>query len=426
MPQERQRFRLRISNWASLLAILFPALVMFPAPALAQWKAARAQFLQAVAQDDDAQKLIALETVGRFDNADVAQLLVRHGLTQQDMLVHREVFRILSRLTDEKGRKLVIDACRRERNWEIRVGSIYVIASYGGDYVYSKLVEALEDKKWQVRSAAVRAMAQVRKKESISVLIDRLKAEEGRVRWDLRWALQNLTGERIEPDFKAWFHWWTTNETDFKMLSSAEAEKKLSSDAEEEKKDLKTAVREGLYGPIYGERIAFLLDVSGSMTVGADDTATRIQIAKQELSKVLENQISPNTYFNIITFAEEVRPFQRGLTRAKEKNIKKALKYIDTIRAGGETNAYGALEAAFKDPDVDTIYLLSDGQPTVGEETIPEIIFQKVDELNRTRQIAINCIGFFPGFAKNQNKKEARDFLRRLALENEGTYKEIF
>ena len=81
---------------------------------------------------------------------------------------------------------------------------------------------------------------------------------------------------------------------------------------------------------------------------------------------------------------------------------------------------------AFNDPDVDTIYLLSDGSPTVGEQSIPEIITYKLDQWNRNRRVIINCIGFFPGQAQNQNKAEARTFLRNLAHKNEGFYKEIY
>ena len=106
--------------------------------------------------------------------------------------------------------------------------------------------------------------------------------------------------------------------------------------------------------------------------------------------------------------------------------IKKTTKNLGKLRAAGETNAYGALKRAFEDPDVDTIYLLSDGVPTVGDKYIPELIRLEVEEWNRDRRVIINCIGFFPGNAKNQDKAEARTFLMKLAQQNEGYYKEIY
>lgn len=389
------------------------------------WKAAKEAFLLAVSKQDDAAILQALVQVARFDNLEVAEILLRHGLPNEDITVNREVFRILTQLKDEVARKVMIDACAKEKTWELRSAAIRVVASYGGDFVLSKLEPALSDKKWQVRAAAVRAMAHMRLKRAIPLLIERLKAERGRLLWDLRWALQHLTGERMEPVHQEWFVWWTTNEPSFVVPSKAEVEKKLGA-RDDERKDLRTAVQEGIYGPIYGERIAFLLDVSGSMSVGADNTETRIEIAKRELVKVLENQLSPQTYFTIIVFSEDVLANQKGLQKASEKSIAKAVEFVGRLKAGGETNAHGALRLAFDDKEIDTIYLLSDGSPTVGEQTIPEMIYLQVGEWNRHRHVIINCIGFFPGNAKNENKQEARDFLRKLALENEGYYREIY
>ena len=104
----------------------------------------------------------------------------------------------------------------------------------------------------------------------------------------------------------------------------------------------------------------------------------------------------------------------------------KAQKFSRSLEAGGETNAYGALQLAFKDPDVDTIYLLSDGTPTAGDETIAEVIRMKVRDWNRHRKVIINCIGFFPGEADYEDKDLAREFLRGLARDNEGFYKELY
>ena len=176
---------------------------------------------------------------------------------------------------------------------------------------------------------------------------------------------------------------------------------------------------------VTGKNIAFVLDISGSMMAGTEQ-GTRLEIAVTELSRVLENQMTDDTYFNVLPFSGDVYPFSSKLQRAKRKAIELALKKLPKLRAAGETNAYSALKAAFDDPDVDTIFVLSDGQPTIGEEHIPDLIRLRVEEWNRDRRVIINCIGFFPGEAKNQDKGAARDFLRELADENEGFYKEIY
>ena len=50
----------------------------------------------------------------------------------------------------------------------------------------------------------------------------------------------------------------------------------------------------------------------------------------------------------------------------------------------------------------------------------------QVRDWNRHRKVIINCIGFFPGEAKFEEKDLAREFLRGLARDNEGFYKEIY
>jgi hypothetical protein len=52
----------------------------------------------------------------------------------------------------------------------------------------------------------------------------------------------------------------------------------------------------------------------------------------------------------------------------------------------------GALYIAFEDPIVDTIYVLSDGDPTVGAQTDPGQIRETVREWNRHRGVKLHCI----------------------------------
>jgi uncharacterized protein with von Willebrand factor type A (vWA) domain len=66
--------------------------------------------------------------------------------------------------------------------------------------------------------------------------------------------------------------------------------------------------------------------------------------------------------------------------------------YVMTREAAGGTNLYDALKRAFEDVDCDTIYILSDGQPTAGAETDPKVIREDVAKWNATRHIRIHTI----------------------------------
>jgi Ca-activated chloride channel family protein len=143
------------------------------------------------------------------------------------------------------------------------------------------------------------------------------------------------------------------------------------------------------------------------------------------LRRALESGLDPKSRFSVVAFSEDVMRFSPSLVKARGPILKKALKFVDGLRAGGETNSYGALEAAFSDREVDTIYLLSDGSPTVGKETSLTLILDAVTRWNRYRGTRIHCIGLFAGDAPRQDLPQAREFLRRLAHANQGRYTEI-
>ncbi|MCI0652548.1 MAG: VWA domain-containing protein [Planctomycetes bacterium] len=384
---------------------------------------AKAVFLMALKAGKVAEILDAVASVKRFETPEAALLFIDHGILHDDITVHQECYEFLTRLTTPACQRVVIDAAANEKTWERRSLCVRAMASYRGGVTQEKLEEYFAaEKQWQVRASAVRAMGHLREKRAIGFLIEQLATEKtGRVRWDIVKALRSLTGFDFEEDQKDWLAWWIRSRDTFAVPSAEEAQAKL----DPEKQDLKTAVASGLYGTVASEKVAFVFDVSGSMSVGTDLVGTRMEIAKKELTRVVEN-LSPKSYFNVIAFASEIFPFNRRLVKADKAHVEKAVTFIAKLPCGGETNVNDALETAFRDPEVDTIYLLTDGTPTVGKETIPALILQQVAAWNRDRKVIINAIGFYPGDSKNEDKEQGRKFLLRLAHDNDGFYKEIY
>ena len=152
---------------------------------------------------------------------------------------------------------------------------------------------------------------------------------------------------------------------------------------------------------------------------------TRIEIAKNQLKRVLQGGLTTKSKFTIVAFSDELTVLSPKLVKAKGGSLRKAIDFVDRLEAGGETNSYGALQKAFADREVDTIYLLSDGSPTAGEETSLKMISDAVSQWNRYRGVRIHCIGFFAGTAPNQDEARASEFLRTLSRLNFGKYVEI-
>ena len=89
--------------------------------------------------------------------------------------------------------------------------------------------------------------------------------------------------------------------------------------------------------------------------------------------------------------------------------------HAQELVADGGTNLYGALEYAFEDPDIDTIFVLSDGEPSVGDLIDPQSIRDAVVEMNATRGVVIHTIAIGGSL----------DVLEWLAEDSSGRYRQL-
>jgi len=203
--------------------------------------------------------------------------------------------------------------------------------------------------------------------------------------------------------------------------------------------------------PVEGSRVLFILDLSRSMTFqmgkqqvqrsrkGRKDPApsTRMDYARRELATAID-AMSENSSFNMITFDgdNKARQWNKSMTPATERNREKFKKFISGLKPDGGTNLWSALELALKtkslvygdqyETNVDEIFILSDGAPSVGEVLDPIEILRLVKESNRFAKMRINTV-----FISSDSEEERRQpaewmtikpevLMRRLAEQNGG------
>ncbi|MFI5403445.1 MAG: HEAT repeat domain-containing protein [Planctomycetota bacterium] len=186
---------------------------------------------------------------------------------------------------------------------------------------------------------------------------------------------------------------------------------------------------------IFTDRVLFIVDVSGSMEWpdNRQGAPNRIEVAKRELVKVIK-ALDEKTLFNLATFAGHVNTWNKdGEVPATEANKKVALDWIDAaLLPRGATNTYGALtEGLDRNPQIDTIYFLSDGIPSTGKYEVPEEILVKIRYANRFRRVIIHTIALAIGkpaidsAAKYEDAEEMSAFMRLIAEWNGGTCVDI-
>jgi len=200
---------------------------------------------------------------------------------------------------------------------------------------------------------------------------------------------------------------------------------------------------------VTGNNIAFVIDVSGSMMTTDPvefvirpgitetleksrareaemiDNRRRINRAKKELTKVVK-ALPRGKKFNIIAYSSGVEPWKKLLTAVSQSSVEDAVEFIAGLKARGITVTDEALEVAFTDLTVDTIYLITDGAPThVGirgpgmppdSARLIRQILRRVRELNYFRGVRVFTLGF---------PDAEEDFLKELAADNAGDYTAI-
>ncbi|MEM7309333.1 MAG: HEAT repeat domain-containing protein [Planctomycetota bacterium] len=324
----------------------------------------------------------------------------------------------------------------------VRAEMIDVLARLGDAASAAELIDThLVDESWHVRSHAAAALAALRSREAVPVLIARLEEDEGRVLSDVQRALQSLTGERIGVNPTLWQRWWKNNGETFEVADEPE-DPKGSLSAEE-------AVGVTFFGiKTESEKVLFVLDISGSMNFAMvprnnpnddpgrpydmpeDGEDSRLDIAKQELIKAL-GAIGDGGIVNLVLYATDVQTLWDRPVVVDAEIREELLLKVEAMTAVGGTNLFGALQQAFEvaegrelgdrrkegvwsDPVVDTVYLLSDGRPSMGVSTDPDEILAFVREENRTAGLTIHTIGL----------SGAQDayLLKSLAEQNGGVY----
>lgn len=312
-----------------------------------------------------------------------------------------DLFDLISRmrLRDPSLFKMVELACTAGDKW-LRPKAAETLGYLGGDEAVKVLAPlALVKKPWQVALGAARGLGAARVPAAVEPLIACLKRARGRVGHEASKSLERITGQPFGLNWRMWEFWWERHRTGYRVPDEIEVkwtEPKAARD------------RYHFYGvEIRSEAIVFLIDTSGSMN------GERIAKLRRELQTVIRSMPAA-ARFNLITFDSSVRKWQRTLTQAKPARKKSALKFVNRLVASGLTNLWGALQAGMGDNSVDTLVILSDGEPTTGKIQNMNVIRKTFLEMNRKRMIMLNAI------LLNHRSRH----LKAMALLSGGSYKE--
>ena len=217
--------------------------------------------------------------------------------------------------------------------------------------------------------------------------------------------LYRLTGALLYEDPAMWQRWWREHGEHFELAPTAPPAPGHG--------------RGGTEAAFYGigvrsNRVCFVIDQSGSMGSAAGPRAkgkTRFDVARDQVNHALR-AFGAEDRANLMLFTSDPRPWRGGLQPMTRSNRRRLTSFLRARRPEGGTNLYDAVARALVQPNVDTLFVLSDGQPVQGSYVKPEDILREIRRLNVTRRVAIHCIAV----------GHDSPLLRQLAAENEGQY----
>lgn len=352
-----------------------------------------------------------VRALGRRRDGEAFGMLLRQT-REGPIEVRLAAIEALGALGDGRARQ-PIEWALQDADPRMRDMAAQALEALGGTESSAVLCRHLQDEDRRVVESVALALGRVGDREAIPGLLDALaRFEQG----DLRLAdavvgaLRRLSGKHIAPDAELWRAWWVAvkdrpnfRDGDWEVSSSDPGPRYHDT-------------------PIRSSRVVFVLDVSRSMGWNR-----RLDSAKDELIRTLES-LDPSVRFNLIAFEDRSFVWKPKMVEASRGNVASAARFIRSQTPGNGTNTHGALAKAFHEDDVDTVFLLSDGHPSVGMVVDGEMIRMAVQRWNRWRRVRLHAIALLRGeppaaFAGRENPTRAGEFLSRLAEENHGEYR---
>ncbi len=348
------------------------------------------------------------------------------------------------------GRILDFDAQARIRTAttdaaaKVRIGAMDAL-TYFGERVNPQSIPPvctnLDHRAWQVRLAAAQTLEEVGDDQAIEPLIARLEKESGRVRTAIVDALEEISGEHFGAAPAAWKGWWEREGESIRERGFTTGVK----ETDPERPSRYGGEVPEYYGiDVFSQRVAFVIDTSKSTDrifrpnpstksrlLGDYDgePVTVNDICRSEIGHSIQ-QLDPRARFNVLSFGSRVQTWKRNLVPASGSNKAGGASFVRSQAPAGETNFYGALAAALDleahpltsaklGDSPDTIFFLTDGTPTVGDITDPDLLAHWYTTLNRYTRVRTHTIAF-------GTLGVDEPLLRELSRDNWGTFTQLF
>jgi HEAT repeat protein len=373
--------------------------LVFQVLALAPYKDEKLQkrLLELLESESSAVRLAAIESLAqRGVDAALEPLTERLAEAEEPS----ELSALLLAISELRGEDLnwsrqLAEYAASERQ-ALRNAAVVELGRRGGGLAYDVLSVAIDHADWSTRLFALEGLEKLRDVRAVGLLVARMQVETGRIADAFADTLWRLTGQPFRRSGPAWARWWEESQQGFQLIDKS-ALRALEEERERKRLEESTTAPDFFGLRIKSHRVTFVIDISGSMEeltlskYEGQKGPMRLEVAKAELARAIE-RLEGSALFNMVVFSSEVDRWAEELRRGTPETKTEAVTFVQGLRPGGGTNLFGALRVAFEDPEMDTLVVLSDGEPSVGDVIDPGQIRRFVELWNKERGVVVHTV----------------------------------
>ncbi len=263
-------------------------------------------------------------------------------------------------------------------------------------------------------SAAASGAQKIVQEQSLSLLVQILARENGRLRADAARCLEALTGKAFGTDAPEWRTYLQERGT---ALPAGFQE-------------VGTKAPKHLGVEMPSRRIVFLVEVSQEMVENrlTRQRSERLDKAKKELLKRID-ELPPDADFAVVAFGPAVQRWREGISAGTPEARASARAWVKQLAGHGPPDLGAGLQAAWDmgggEGQADTVVLVASGQPMergattlfAGELRYPFALLDWISLQGRSRSVVLHTVG-----VGNAADKKV---LKSLAEATGGTYRAI-
>ena len=168
--------------------------------------------------------------------------------------------------------------------------------------------------------------------------------------------LQGVTGMKFTLR-EQWDTWWKANRATFSFPENP-AGSPVDAD-----KGRTFAAFNGL--EVTSDHVTFVIDRSADMLRTLKNGKVREAAAREELEATLLS-LPAGVVFDVVTYGARTQSFAKKPVPLDAKSRAAALKFVAGVPCEGRKDIWDAVSTVVKDGTIDTVYLLSSGEPEVG------------------------------------------------------------